>query len=66
MAEFVKNKGKLTERYEKRKNTQLVSVDLPDGAHVDFSPGKHNELQAKGAAGIPKEILSGYKGGVCG
>jgi len=20
---------------------------LPDGAHVSFSPGKHNELQAK-------------------
>lgn len=45
--EFVKNKGKLIEKYEKRKNKYLIPVDLPDGTSVNFSPGKHNELQAK-------------------
>ncbi len=45
--EFVKNKGKLIEKYEKRKNKYLIPVDLPDGTSVSFSPGKHNELQVK-------------------
>lgn len=47
LAEFVKNKGKLIERYEKRRKTHLISVDLPNGTLVNFSPGKHNELQVK-------------------
>ena len=47
LAEFVKNKGKLIERYEKRRKTNLIPVDLPNGTLVQFSPGKHNELQAK-------------------
>lgn len=47
VAEFVKNKGKLIERYEKRRETHLISVDLPNGTPVNFSPGKHNELQVK-------------------
>ncbi len=45
--EVVKNKGKLIEMYEKRKNKYLIPVDLPDGTSVKFSPGKHNELQVK-------------------
>ena len=44
---FVKNKGKLIEKYEKRKNKYLIPVDLPDGTSVKFSPGKHNELQVR-------------------
>ena len=47
LAEFVKNKGKLIERYEKRRKTNLIPVDLPNGTLVNLSPGKHNELQAK-------------------
>lgn len=47
LAKFVKNKGKLVERYEKRKKVNLISVGLPDGTLVSLSPGKHNELQAK-------------------
>lgn len=47
LQEFVKNKGKLIERYEKRKKKYLIPVDLPDGTLVNFSPGKHNELQVK-------------------
>lgn len=47
LAEFVKNKGKLIEKYEKRRTTNLISADLPDGTLVSLSPGKHNELQVK-------------------
>lgn len=47
LQEFVKNKGKLIEKYEKRKKKHLISVGLPDGTRVNFSPGKHNKLQAK-------------------
>jgi hypothetical protein len=47
LRQFVKNKGKLIDRYEKRKKKYLISVDLPDGTLVNFSPGKHNELQVK-------------------
>ena len=47
LEKFIKETGKLKERYEKRKKKHLISVDLPDGKLVDFSPGKHNELQVK-------------------
>ncbi len=45
--EFVNKKGKLIEKYEKRRNKYNIPVDLPDGTSVNFSPGKHNELQVK-------------------
>lgn len=44
---FLKNKGRLIDRYEKRKKSYQISVELPDGNSVYFSPGKHNKLQAK-------------------
>ena len=44
---FIKSKGRLIDKYEKRKKKYLISVDLPDGELIYFSPGKHNELQAK-------------------
>lgn len=47
LAKFVKNKGRLIDRYEKRSKTHLISVDLPNGTLANFSPGKHNELQVK-------------------
>lgn len=55
---FLKTKGKLIDKYEKRKKEFLISVELPAEPHVreilvKFSPGKHNELQAK----IIKEFL---------
>ncbi|MEA1895276.1 MAG: BsuBI/PstI family type II restriction endonuclease [Euryarchaeota archaeon] len=46
LRQFVTNKGKLIEKYEKRKARYVIPLDLPDGTHVDFSPGKHNKLQA--------------------
>jgi len=53
LQEFIKKKGKLLEIYEKKKAKYLISLNLPDGTLVKFSPGKHNELQAK----IIKEFL---------
>ncbi len=47
LVEFVKIKGKLTEKYDKRKKRYFISVDLPNGTPVNLSPGKHNELQVK-------------------
>jgi len=34
---FVKNKGKLIEKYEKRKNKYLIPVELPDGPLLNFT-----------------------------
>jgi hypothetical protein len=45
--DFIKKKGRLVEVYEKRKKDYLISVNLPDGTLVKFSPGKHNRLQVK-------------------
>jgi hypothetical protein len=44
---FVRDKGKLIDRYERRKKQYLIPVDLPNGTLISFSPGKHNELQKK-------------------
>jgi len=44
---FAANKGRLIDRYEKRKRKYLVAVDLPDGTLLSLSPGKHNRLQAR-------------------
>lgn len=43
---FIKNKGKLAEKYKKIKNKNKFTVDDGDITLV-FSPGKHNKLQAK-------------------
>jgi adenine-specific DNA-methyltransferase len=56
LQKFVKNGGKLIEKYEKRNKKYRIPVDLPDGTLVNFSPGKHNELQAK----IIKEFRSRF------
>ena len=45
--DLLQKKGKLIERYEKRKKKYSISVQLPGGMMVDFSPGKHNELQIR-------------------
>jgi hypothetical protein len=47
LLEFVKSKGKLVDRYEKRKKEHLISLDLPDGSIVQLSPGEHNQLQVR-------------------
>jgi type II restriction enzyme len=50
---FVRNKGKLIDKYKKRKEEYLIPVDLPNGTLISFSPGKHNELQ--------KKVIEGFR-----
>lgn len=45
--EFIKDKGKLIEKYEKRKAKNLISLNMPNGSSIQFSPGKHNKLQVE-------------------
>ncbi len=47
LQEFIRKKGKLVDRYEMRRKKHLISVNLPEGTEVHFSPGKHNKLQAE-------------------
>ncbi len=47
LQEFISKKGKLIEKYEKRKKKSLISLDMPSGRSIKFTPGKHNELQVK-------------------
>ncbi len=44
---FINIKGKLIDRYEKRKKKNLLSLKMPGGEALTLSPGKHNELQIK-------------------
>jgi adenine-specific DNA-methyltransferase len=43
---FVSNKGKLADKYKKLRDRHRISVRVADTTLV-FSPGKHNELQAR-------------------
>jgi len=45
LAEFIAKKGRLKDRYDKRKEQNQIPVKLPQGDCVTLSPGKHNELQ---------------------
>lgn len=45
--EFVTKKGRLIERYEKRKDKNLIELKTSAGNHIKFSSGKHNELQVR-------------------
>jgi hypothetical protein len=47
LQKFIENKGRLVERYERRRKSHLIPLDLPDGTPINLSPGKHNELQVK-------------------
>jgi adenine-specific DNA-methyltransferase len=44
---FLKSKGSLLERYQKRKRSQLTAVDIDREKPVYLSPGIHNKLQGK-------------------
>jgi adenine-specific DNA-methyltransferase len=43
--EFVRNFGQLEKAYAKRRDLQKVKLELPSGATIRLSPGKHNALQ---------------------
>ncbi len=42
---FIEKFGELKEAYSRRRRLQEVTLRLPDGAKVELSPGKHNQLQ---------------------
>lgn len=37
--------GTLQEKYLQKRKFEMLSVKLADGTHLNFSPGKHNEVQ---------------------
>jgi hypothetical protein len=45
--QFLKKQGKLIDQYDKRKKANLLKLSLPDNLSIEFSPGKHNQLQIK-------------------
>ena len=47
VVEFTGKKGRLIERYAKRRRETLITMNVPGGTSISFSPGKHNELQVK-------------------
>ena len=42
---FIEKFGELKEAYIRRRKLREVTLRLPDGARVQLSPGKHNQLQ---------------------
>ena len=42
---FVQKFGQLEKAYNKRRDLQKVKLELPTGATIQLSPGKHNALQ---------------------
>ncbi len=42
---FRREQGTLTERYERNRHRNMVPIKLPDGQTLQFSPGRHNEVQ---------------------
>lgn len=47
LEQFTKEKGRLVDKYEKRRAERRISVTLPKGISLVLSPGDHNELQAE-------------------
>ena len=47
LQEFINEKGRLVEKYARLRKENLIHTDLLDGIPIEFSPGKHNELQIK-------------------
>lgn len=43
---FRKNVGSLQEKYNQSRRLQMIPVKLSNGKELNFSPGKHNQVQA--------------------
>ncbi|MCB4790271.1 MAG: restriction endonuclease [Elusimicrobia bacterium] len=50
---FISEKGRLIDKYDRRKAQNQIKLVVPDGKTINFSPGEHNELQIK----IIKQLL---------
>ena len=42
---FLQEQGALVERYRRERDRNMVPITIPDGQELQFSPGKHNEVQ---------------------
>lgn len=51
--EFISKKGRLIDKYDRRKAKNQIQLVIPDGKTISFSPGEHNKLQVK----IIKQLL---------
>jgi len=51
--EFIKQKGKLIDKYDQRRAQRQIELPLPKGSAILLSAGKHNELQ--------KEIIEEFR-----
>ncbi|MGB0744248.1 MAG: BsuBI/PstI family type II restriction endonuclease, partial [Opitutales bacterium] len=54
--ELLAETGTLSERLSGRRDIELVEICLPDGQSLQFSPGKHNDLQKS----VIEEFLPRY------
>jgi len=45
--EFITSKGRLIDKYDKRKYKNQIKLKIDKNASIKFSPGEHNELQVK-------------------
>ncbi|PIY82737.1 MAG: restriction endonuclease [Candidatus Omnitrophica bacterium CG_4_10_14_0_2_um_filter_44_9] len=59
VAVFAGSKGRLVDRYEKRRQKTELSLILGGGKCLKFSPGKHNELQIKIIKELKPRFCSG-------
>jgi len=53
---FLEEKGRLIEKYEMEKKEHQISIEAYEES-LEFSPGKHNELQAKALIGFQEHFF---------
>ncbi|MGA2619268.1 MAG: BsuBI/PstI family type II restriction endonuclease [Thermoguttaceae bacterium] len=58
---FVQKFGQLEKAYNKRRDLQKVKLELPTGATIQLSPGKHNALQVAVVEELGPRFASGAK-----
>jgi adenine-specific DNA-methyltransferase len=59
--EFISKKGRLVEKYDKRKLSNQIELKTHQGITIKFSPGKHNELQVRIIQELVSRFCSGAK-----
>lgn len=42
---YISQKGSLSKKYAKKREQRLIPIKLKDGVTLNFSPGKHNQVQ---------------------
>lgn len=47
LREFIREKGKLVEKYEKKRKDEYSTLKISEAESISLSPGEHNDLQVK-------------------